>query len=62
MLFCCLLIFFSKLTFSKQSFRNMISANRLDTDLGPNYLQRSSADVTSGQRVKKYSKTCVKPV
>ena len=55
--FCCLLIFFSRLTFSKISFRNMIRmSNSLDPDLarhfvvpdlGPNCLQRLSADYKS---------------
>ena len=36
---------FSKLTFSKSSFRNTIRlSNALDRDLGPNCLQRLSAD------------------
>ena len=52
--------FFSKLTFSKISFRNTIRvSNRLDPDqarrfvgpdLGPNCLQRRSADDTGRQR------------
>ena len=51
---CCLLIFFSKLTFSKNYFRNTIRvSNSLDPDqarryvgpdLGPNYLQSKLAD------------------
>ena len=54
--------FFSKFTLSKNSFRNTIGvSNSLDPDqvrhfvrpdLGPNCLQRSSADDTSRQRVK----------
>ena len=56
MLFCCLLIFFSKSAFSKNSLRNTIRvSNSLDPDqaqhfvstyLGPNCLQRLSADDT----------------
>ena len=54
MLFCCQLIFFSKSTFSKNSFRNTIRvSNSLDPDqvrrfvwpdLGPNCMQKLSAD------------------
>ena len=54
-------VFFSKLTFSKNSFRNTIRvSNSLDPDqaltfagpdLGSNCLQRLSADDTSRQRV-----------
>ena len=54
--------FFKKLTFSKNSFKNTIRVwNSLDPeqarhfvwpDLGPNCLQKSSADNTSRQRVK----------
>ena len=60
MLFCRLLIFFPKLAFSKNSFRNTIRVwNSLDPDqarhfvgpdLDPNCLQRLSADNTSRQR------------
>ena len=60
MLFCRLLIVSSS-TFRKKSFRNTIGvSNSLDPvqargfvgpDLGPNCLQRSSADDTSRQRV-----------
>ena len=58
MIFCHLLTFFSKLTFSKKSFRN--TTNSLDQDqarhfvgpdLSPNCLQRLSADNTRRQRV-----------
>ena len=62
MLFCRLLGFFSKSTFSKNSLRNAIRvSNSLDPDqarqnvwpgLGPNCLQSLSADDTSRQRVK----------
>ena len=55
--FCCRLLIFSKLTFSKNSFSNTISvSNLLDPDqdrhcvgpdLGPNCLQRLSADEKS---------------
>ena len=58
MLFCCLLLFFSKSTFSKNSFRNTISvSNRLDPDqaqcfvspdLGPISLPRLLADELVG--------------
>ena len=61
MLFCCLLIF-SESAFLKNSFKNTIRvSNSLDLDqarhfvgpdLGPNCLQRLSADDTSRQRVK----------
>ena len=61
MLFCCLLIFFLKSTFSKNSFRNDFEvSNSLDPDqarnfvgpdLGPNFLQRLSADDIRRQRV-----------
>ena len=54
--------FFSKLTFSKNSFRNNIrGSNKLDPDqdrhpvspdLGPECLQKSSADNARRQRVK----------
>ena len=60
-LFCRLLIFVSKSTFLKNSFRNTIRvSNSLDpdqtrhvvgSDLGPNCLQILSADDTSRQRV-----------
>ena len=53
MLFCHLLIF-SKIHFSKTSFRNTISlrvSNSLDPDLGPNSLQKVSAEDTSWQIV-----------
>ena len=70
MLFCRLLIFL-KSSFPKYSFRNIIRvSNSLDPDqdrhdLGPNCLQKLSADDTMSQRVKRiittdYSKTCVK--
>ena len=59
--FSCLL-FFSKSTFSKNSFRNTIRVpNSLDQDqarhfvgpdLGPNYLQRLKADDIGRQSVK----------
>ena len=62
--FACLFVvcwFFSKSTFSKKNFRNIIRvSNSLDPDqnrhsvgpdLGPNCLQRQSADDTSRQRV-----------
>ena len=52
--FCCLLTFFSKLTFSKTSFRNTIRVSNssdpdqdrhsVGPDLGPNCLQRLSTD------------------
>ena len=61
--FCRLLIFFSKSTFLKYSFRNTRrESNSLDPDqarqivgpdLGPNSLQMLSADDTSRQRVSK---------
>ena len=61
MLFYCLQLF-SRLTFCKKAFRNTIRvSNSLDPDqvqhfvgpdLGPNCLQRLSAEDTSGQRVK----------
>ena len=61
---CC---FLTKSTFSKNSFRNTISvSNSLDPDqaqhsvgpdLGPNCLQKLSADDTSRQRVKFFSIT-----
>ena len=54
MIFCLQLIFFSKLTLSKNSFGNTIKvSNGLDPDqdrcsggpdLGPNYLQRCALD------------------
>ena len=54
MLFCCLLTFFFKLAFSKNSFRNTIRVSKslepdqdgrsFGPDLGANCLQRSSAD------------------
>ena len=57
MLFCCLLIFFSKSTFLKNSFRNTLRiSNSLDPDQGQHFvgpdlvlncLQRLSADDTS---------------
>ena len=57
--------YFSKLTFSKSCFRNTIRvSNSLDPDqawhyvrpdMGPNCLQKLSADNTSRQRVKCYS-------
>ena len=61
--FCYLLIFF-KSTFSRNSFRNTISVKQfgfrsgstfcfVGPDLGPNCLQRLSADDTIRQRVKK---------
>ena len=60
-----MLIFFSKLTFSENSFKNTIRvSNSLDPDqarhfvgpdLGPNCLQSISADNTSRQRVKEVS-------
>ena len=60
--FCLMLIFFPKPIFSNNSFRNIISvSNNLDPDqarrfvgpvLGPNFLQRLSADDTRGQRAK----------
>ena len=52
--FCYLLIIFSKSTFSKDAFKNTIRvSNSLDKhfvmlDLGPNCLQRLSADDTGG--------------
>ena len=56
---CC---FFSKSTFSKNSFRNTITVSKsldpdqarhfVGPDLGPNCLQRISADDTCKQRVK----------
>ena len=62
MLFLSSADFFSKSTFTKNSFRNTIRlSNRLDQDqarhlvgpdLGPNCLQRISADDTSRQTVK----------
>ena len=62
MSFCRLLFFFSKITFRKFAFRNTIRmSNNLDPDqarrivgpdLGPNCLQRFSADGTGRQRVK----------
>ena len=63
MLFCHLLIFFSKSTFLKNSFRNTIRvSNSLDPDqarhlvgpdLGPNCLQKLSADDTQvGKKLK----------
>ena len=61
MFFCHLLIFFSELTFSKNSFKNTIRmSNSLDPDqariffgpdLGPNCLPRLTADVIGRQRV-----------
>ena len=64
MLFCCLLIFFSKSTFLKKNFRNTIRvSNSLDPDqarhfvwpdLVPNCLQRLSTEDTSRQGVKRY--------
>ena len=61
MIFCLHLIFFSKLTFSKNSFGNTINvSNGLDQDqdrhsvgpdLGPNYLQRCALN-TGRLRVK----------
>ena len=58
---CCLLIFFSKSTFLKNSFRNTIRvSNTLDLaqaqcfvgpDLGPNCLQRLSTDDINKTRV-----------
>ena len=52
MIFCRLLIFFSKSTFLKNSFRNTIRvSNSLNLGLGPNCLQRLSADDTSRPRV-----------
>ena len=63
MLFCCLLLF-SKSTFSKTSFRNIIRlSNSLDPDqarhfvepdLVPNYLRRLAAESTVRQSVKSY--------
>ena len=65
MFICCLLIF-SKSTFPKKYFRNTISvSNSFDPertlhsvgpDLGPNCLQRLSADGTSRLRVKEFLK------
>ena len=59
---CCRLQTISKLTFSKNSFKNTIRvSNNLDPDqdrhfvepdLGPSRLQQLSADDTSWQRVK----------
>ena len=61
-MFFCRLLFFSKLTFLKNSFRNTIRvANSLDPDqarhfvgpeLGPNCLQRLSAGNIRRQKVK----------
>ena len=58
--FCCHLLIFSKLTFSKKSFRNPFrEPNGLDpdqdrhsviSDLGPNCLQRLSAEDKSRAR------------
>ena len=71
-LFCRLLIFFSKSTFSKNYFRNTIRvSNSLDTDqirrfvgpnLGPNCLQRLTADDISRQRVNIYQHDKVLPL
>ena len=62
MIFCWQLIFFSKLTFSENSFKNNIRvSNSLDPDqvrhidgrdLSPNCLQRLSVDNTGRLRVK----------
>ena len=64
MLFCRLLIFFSKLVFSKNTSRNTtwvsnssdpdLAQQHVGPDLGPNCLQRFSADVTSRQWGKFY--------
>ena len=61
--FCLLLIFLQKLTFSKNSFTNAIRvSNSLDPDqdrqnvgpdLGPNSLQRFSADDKSRHKARK---------
>ena len=69
MFFFCRLLNFSKLTFSKNSLRNTISvSNNLHPDqawcsggpdLGPNCLQRLSADGTSRQRVNKSASSTV---
>ena len=43
--FCCLIFFFSKLTFYINSFRHSIRvSNYVGPDLGPNCLQRLSVD------------------
>ena len=53
--FCHLLIFFIQINSSKFSFRNTIRMpNTLKPDLGPNCLQKLSADDTIKQRVKCY--------
>ena len=71
MLVCRLQTYFSKLTFSKNYFRITIRvSNSLDPDqaqhvvgpdLGPNCLQKLSADDTSRQRVKIVSTTLTLP-
>ena len=74
MIFCRLLLFFSKSIFSKKYFRNLIRVlNILDSDLalqnvrpdlGPNCLQWLSADDTSWQRVELNSvfHGCIGPI
>ena len=69
MLFCCLWIFFFRLTFSKKSFRNTIRVSScldpdqaqhfVGPDLGPNCLQRLSADEKSCQWRGKSLEICV---
>ena len=53
MLFCCLLIFFFKLTFKKKKFFQEYHQNviQLDPDLDPNSLPRLSANDTGRKRV-----------